>query len=197
MLMYNTSLETFDHQCNSIVFKFFPRQATNVPDDLKDFVYESLKARGVFPLIPGKTPEEIKKDARNAMISYLKGTIEERITNFIAQMDEFKKKGVTVDEDPRLTRAKRWKKELIAVLEMEAPIEEELSFLDDATREGLGITEKKYSHVPEGLLSSAITEEKKIVNEASAAKDLENLVTESLKPKLGRPRKVIEATKEV
>lgn len=141
--MFNTSLEDFSIQCDSKFFQFNKRSSTMVDDHLVEFVYAQTKDRGVFPVYSSMTKDEIKKGARKALLCYLDATLRQRIRNYIAQQDDFKKKGITWSDDPRLTRAIRWEKEIVAMLEMEAPINEELSFLDAERRKSLGIDDSR------------------------------------------------------
>lgn len=141
--MFNVSLEDFKIQCDSKVFVFKKRSATLVDDYLVQFVHEQTKDRGVFPIYLSMDKAAIKKAARTAMLLYLSGTIQQRIRNYASQHDDFRKKGVTFANSPHYERALRWEKEIIAMLEIEAPIHEELSFLDTERREALGIDDKR------------------------------------------------------
>lgn len=132
MRLYNASLEKFKIQCNSFVLVFRPKEFTNCPDDIVNFAYEQVKDRGVFIVPPDVTEDsdEFKKRKRQALLSYLGITLRERIVNYYAMQDDFKRKGVTLQPDVQFSRALRWEKELRQLLENEAPIEEELSFLE-------------------------------------------------------------------
>lgn len=136
--MFNASLEKFKIQCDSKVFVFNPRESTEVPDypmELVGFVYAQTKDRGVFPIYPNMSEADIKKAERQALINYRSGFLNERIVNYIAQQDEFKKNGITLSEDPRFKRAKRWSEEILKKLELEAPLEQELSFLEEKAQD--------------------------------------------------------------
>lgn len=137
--MYNTSLESHDVQCNSKVFKFLPRSSTLVPADLVYFVYEQMKYRGIFPVLPNMSEDDKKKAYREAMITYLNGDLRERISNYLAEEDEQRKRGVTNPlRHHKLKQALNWQKEITALLEIEKPIEEQLSFMDQDKRKELG-----------------------------------------------------------
>lgn len=141
--MFNTSLETYETQCNSKVFKFLPRQSTPVPADLVYYIYEQMKYKGVFPILPNASLEDKKKAYREAMLAYLGGDLRERISNYLAEEDEQRKRGVTNPlRHRRLNQALNWQKEITALLEIDSPIEEQLSFLDAAKRKELGITDE-------------------------------------------------------
>lgn len=180
--MFNTTLEDFMIQCDSKVFIFTKRASTLVDNHLVEFVYAQVKDRGVFPLYPSMTKDEIKQEKRKAMLSYLKSTLRQRIRNYIAQQDDFKKKGVTYSNDVRLDRAIRWEKEIIAILEVEAPIHEELSFLDAKHRKALGIDDKRIQDFAgESLFDS---------DEILVANDL--ATPEVVKRSAGRPKKLAQ-----
>jgi len=162
MQMYNTSLERFEVQCCSKVFKFEPRQSTEVPDEMVKMIYERTQHKGVFPIYPHMELPEIKVAARKAMLAYLNGALRERIVNYRAMTDEYKLRGVTLDKDPRYDRALRWDKEIRAYLEIEAPLEEELSFLDQETREKLGM-DPALKDVPQDIFNrDVIRQENKL-----------------------------------
>lgn len=132
MRFYTASLEKFKIQCDSVVFVFKPREFTFVNDHLAAFVAETVKYRGVFS-VPDDCQEDddiFRKKKRRALLDYLGIWLRERIINFLAYQDELRKKGATIVEDPRLVRALKWQSELRQVLGAEAPIEEELSFLE-------------------------------------------------------------------
>lgn len=126
--MKNTSLEKFRVQVDSKVFSFKPNGSVMVPYDLVMEVYERTKDYGTCPIYKNMSDEEIAQTIREARLNYLNGVIRERLANFTAQADEFKKRGVTLPEDPLFTRTMRWKKELETLLNQDAPIVEELSF---------------------------------------------------------------------
>lgn len=138
MKMFNASLEAFKVQCNSIVFRFNPRSFTRVPDELWPFLYAQFKDRGVFAVMPSMSKQEVKEAHRQALLSYLSGHLRERIANYTSQEDEFRKKGITFKRHPRFEEALRWEIEIREMLEMERPIETELSFLDAERRKALG-----------------------------------------------------------
>lgn len=132
MRFYTASLEKFKIQCNSIVLVFRPRQFTQVPDDLANFVMEQVKYRGVFS-VPSDIAEdspEFEKRKRDSLLQYLGITLRERIVNYYAMQDDYKRRGVTLLPDAAFQRALRWEKELREMLQSQAPIEEELSFLE-------------------------------------------------------------------
>lgn len=145
MKIFNASLDKFQIQCNSLVFQFNPRSYgvmgkdnKNIPDELVPFIVNQFKDRGVFAVSPSMSKDELKEAHRTALLSYLGGCLKERVTNYTSQEDEFRKKGVTFRRHPRFEEALRWEQEIRELLEMERPIEEELSFLDVERRKKLG-----------------------------------------------------------
>ena len=172
MKLYNASLESFKLQCDSKVFRFHPRSFTEVPDDLANLVYEMKKDWGVFIVYPGMSKEAKKQAVRTALLSYLGGALHERIKNYASQADEFRKKGITLEDNKHSKEAKRWDKEIREVLEMEAPIYEELSYLDAKRRKKLGIDAKNVKHVEENIFDSdEILEANKIVGPKKIKKE--------------------------
>lgn len=151
--MVNASLDSFKLQCNSKVFKFEPRSSVKVPLDLVDFMMNQLRDKGVFPVYPTMTAEQVKSAERSALISYLNGALRERIINYYSQQDDYKKRGVTLQDDPRFKRALRWDKEIRAKLELESPIEEELSFLNADQRKSIGINDDNIKHQEDAALN--------------------------------------------
>jgi len=185
--MFNTSLEDFAIQCDSKFFQFNKRSSTLVDDHLVQFVYAQTKDRGVFPVYPSMTKDQVKKEARLALLSYLDATLRQRIRNYIAQQDDYKKKGITWTDDVRLTRAIRWEKEIVDMLEMEAPIHEELSFLSAKRREELGIKDDRVMDFEgESLFDS---------DDILAENDL--ATPDVLKRKAGRPAKKAASFEDV
>lgn len=138
MKMFNASLEKYKVQCNSIVFRFEPRSFTVVPDELWPFLYTQLKDCGVFAVKPSMAKEQVKEEHRTALLAYLSGRLAERIVNYTSQEDEFRKKGITFKRHARFDEALRWEQEIRQILEMERPIEVELSFLNEERRKQLG-----------------------------------------------------------
>ncbi len=147
MKAFNASLDSFKVQCNSVVFKFTARGAIIVPDELAPFIYNQFKERGVFLIRPSMTREEVKEAHRQALLEYLSGTLEERIRNYTSREDEDRKRGITIQRHPKFEEALRWKAEIIELLEMERPIEVELSFLDAERRKKLGFGKESIQEV--------------------------------------------------
>jgi len=143
MKMYNASLDSFQIQCDSVVYQFRPRQFTNVSDALWPLIYNQYKDRGIFAVPPSMTVEEKKKAHREALLQYLGTTLRERIVNYNSQEDDFRKRGVTFKRHLKHEEALRWDEEIRAMLEMEAPIDERLSFISAEKRSELGITDKR------------------------------------------------------
>lgn len=130
--MFNASLEKVRTQCNSIGFTFKPRSFTKVNFELVPFLLEQVKNKGIF-LVPDDIEEgspAFAKREREALLNYLGITLRERIINYMAMQDDYRRKGVELLPDKRFKRAVRWEEELRKELEAFAPIEEELSFLD-------------------------------------------------------------------
>jgi len=139
-----------------VVLVFKPQSYTEVPDDLANFVEEGLNTRGVFKAPLGMSEEAFDAEKRKALLAYLGITLRERIVNFYAYQDDLRKKGATITADPRFDRALRWEKELRQVLSAEAPIEEELSFLETKRVEN---TESKEEELEE--VEASFTEPKR------------------------------------
>ena len=91
--------------------------------------------------------EAFDAEKRKALLAYLGITLRERIVNFYAYQDDLRKKGATITADPRFDRALRWEKELRQVLSAEAPIEEELSFLETKRVENTESKEEELEEV--------------------------------------------------
>jgi hypothetical protein len=129
---------------------------------------------------------DFKAAERKALEGYLKGVIFERLRNYEAMFDESKKKGVTLDvsDYPDYARAKRWKKEIKAKLNMEDEHRDELSFISDDDRKKLGITDERVKQFKEKKIDFDIAQAK--VMEASE----EGMV---IKKKPGRKRKEVES----
>lgn len=151
MKFYNTSLEKFDEMVDSRVFKFYPREYTEVPDHLADMLYEKVKAWGCFPIRPNMTDAQIRDAKYQALKDYLKGALRIRIDNYGMQKDMYQKLGVTIQPDAAEKRALKWKTEIHKVLELESPLEEELSFLDTEDRKALGIDLPNSQYVKDKL----------------------------------------------
>lgn len=133
MQMMNASLEDVKTQCNSRVFNFRKRETiNNVPSELAPMLYEQLKNKGIF-IVP-ENPDDFDKARYNALRLYLKGTLKLRIQNYLLQYDEFKKRGVTLPEEPHYQQALKWQTELSKLLDEKAPVVENLSF-DDYEKE--------------------------------------------------------------
>lgn len=126
--IYNATLEDTEVQCNSTMYSFKAQESTQVPDDLVNFIIGDYGHRGLFALKYGM---DIKKARRDALLAYVRGTLDERIKNYIREMDEAKRRGVTIDEAPAFKRAKQWRAEILEMLNVEAPLDKELSYTKD------------------------------------------------------------------
>lgn len=140
-VILNTTLEKVKWQCDGSVYIFEPRSETKIPQPLAQFLNAQCGFKGLVALPPmyEKGDQSWRMAERAGLLSYLSGALSERKRNYEAQMDEYKKRGVTLDESPRYKECIRWMKEIRHKLEMEAPIEEELSFLESEERKKLGI----------------------------------------------------------
>lgn len=142
--MFNATLEDFEVQFSGRIYNFKARDFVEVPEMTRDFeeVPEYLEReygnRGIFILRPG---DDFKTLERKALIRYLE-TLNERINNHQVKIDEMKAQGKTPPDFIHLKKALIWKKEIMAKLEMEAPLEVIPSFLDDEARKKLGIEDK-------------------------------------------------------
>jgi len=158
--MFNVSLDRFRQQCDSLTFDFEPRSyvtmcgrppTKEIPERIAPLLYELTKDQGVFIVHPGMEEKDIKAQERQALLRYLGGALHERIKNYISEEDDFKRKGVTLKRNKHFENALRYQKEIREMLEMEAPIEEELSFFDAERRKALGVDGRNIQHVASGL----------------------------------------------
>lgn len=138
---FNATLEPVEWQCDGVFYMFQPRKIAEIPAHIASFLEVQCRRKGVVPLPHGidQAHPDFKGFERRALIAYLNGDLRERARNYQAEADEYKRKGVTLEEHRRFKEAMRWAKEIRHRLEMEAPIEEELSFLDKSDREKIGI----------------------------------------------------------
>lgn len=123
--IFNASLEKWEIQVNTKVYTFLPREITQVPEEVTPILEMEYAAKGIIAVYPG---DDFKAKERQALIAYLE-TINNRIQNYQSEFDEAKRRGVTMEAASAWTRAKRWKEEILTKLNMEAPLEEEKSFL--------------------------------------------------------------------
>ena len=196
MKMYNTSMEGFKCQCDSKVFVFKPRESTEVPESLTGFLYERYKDSGIFIILPEDTPLQVKKKARDALLSYLHGALRERIINFNAEADEARRRGATLPKSSLFERALRWDKEIRIKLEVEAPIERELSFLSEEERKKIGMVVPELEYIDQNLFNpTRVAEGKKEYDEVSArqhGKDQEAAIEEALSGPVTKPVTILK-----
>ena len=219
MKMYNTSLDTFKTQCDSRTYVFRPKEATEVRDDLALILEDRLKDYGVFVIRPEDSLETIKKKTRAALLAYRNGRLRERIGNFMARQDEERLRGATHVMNPAFDRALRWDKEITALLELEAPIEQELTFLNEEQRKKASLQEGTFTHladkstvVTHGLKATVfeVAEKDRLEKEEAKQKEDDQLAaageimtakpTDEIKPlapRRGRPPKFSQVNKEI
>ena len=138
--VFNVSFETWLIGIDSKYFTFEPRCLTSVPDKFIWIIEAEYTQNGLVVIRPG---DDLKQKEREGLLAYLK-LLEMRIENFQLELDERKKRGVTVLEEPKpMLKAMKWKAEIIEKLEIEAPIEEVPSFKDE--------TPDKFSKLFEGF----------------------------------------------
>lgn len=112
----------------------------DVDENLVPFLESSFGHRGLFAY---KSGEDLKPQVWRALAKYREETLLNRIRYINSQRDDYKKKGVTLEESPLLKRSIRWEKEIVAKLKLEAPVETELSFLDESDRKRFGINDEE------------------------------------------------------
>ena len=149
MLFFNTTLEKIKKMCCSKSFVFDPRSYTEVDDNLSDFMEVALKDWGVVKCQHGITESELKELKRQGLINYVKGILRVRINNYLSEKEDFKRRGVQLPDDVRLVRALRHEKEIYALLNMERPIEQELSYLTEEQRKNMGIDDGRIEYLAE------------------------------------------------
>lgn len=179
MKFFNCTLEKVEKMCNSIMYVFEPRSYLDVPDDIVQFVEQELKPFGIMKCDYGITEDQLKDVKRDGLINYVKGTLRTRILNYMSQKDEYQKKGVTIPDDPRFSRALRFEKEIYQLLKMSKPVEQELSFLSDEERKGIGIDDKYIEFLADQDVFN-VTKDSVVVEDAAVA--------EARKQKKGSPK---------
>lgn len=141
MQFYNPTLEDFKWQCNGRVYDFHKRTVVEVDDNVVPFIEEQCAHKGLFALRYGI---DFKAAERQALLRYLKETLEARIQNFKDWKLQMKMtRNIDLDDPAEMRRAQRWRQELIAMLESQAPIEVELSYLDEEARKKAGVSDTK------------------------------------------------------
>lgn len=141
MKFFNPTLETFSWPCDGKHYVFTRQETTEVPDNLAPFIEEQCAARGIFALRYGI---DFKATHRRALITYLKECLSIRLSYVAAHKYDIKmKSGVELADSPLWARWRRWYTEIMKKLELEAPIEEEISFLTEAEMTKLGINSEK------------------------------------------------------
>jgi hypothetical protein len=180
MKMYNASLESFDVVCDARVFKFKPRDFTDVPDSLVESLYEQVKPWGVFPIRPSMTDEDIKQAKYSALKAYLNGALRTRLACYDMQKDHYARINVTLPPNREHNKALNWQKEIHKLLELESPIEVVPSFLDEETRKLVGTDLPNVAEVKDKLAG--------IDQNIFAPEALKTAVVEPRKP--GRPKKL-------
>lgn len=172
---FNATLDTIKIQCDSKVFRFVPRGTTEVPFSLVYVLEAQVKDKGVFPVYPYYSQDQIKQKELEALRHYKdQGDLKSRLVNFFAYVDEMKKRGVTLDDSPEMRRAIRIKKELEVYLKENHADEVELSFFDEDKRKELGIADGNFTKVISQLpsIDELVTEsgEKVVAPSKTAAK---------------------------
>ena len=143
--LYNASLESFAVMSESRYFKFEPRSYTECDDMYLKFLLEKVERWGVFQVkegmvgTDGNFTEAGKQASFNALKAYIRGALATRIQNYISQKDMYTKMGVTLPTIPAERRAMKWDAEIRKILDIHAPLEEELSFLTEDDKLVLGI----------------------------------------------------------
>ena len=137
MQFYNPTLEDFKWQANGKMYFFNKRSVVDVYDNVAPFIEEQCAPRGLIALRHGM---DFKAAEREGLLRYVRETLENRIQNYNDHKRQMKMLHNIDMEDPiELKRAVNWRREILHMLNQEAPIEIELSYLDDNDRQKLGI----------------------------------------------------------
>lgn len=140
MKFFNPTLEDFSWPCDGKHFHFKKQEVTEVPDNLAPFIEEQCNHRGVFALRYGI---DFKTAHRQSLLTYLKECLAIRLSYVAAHKFDMKLKGIELEDTPLWSRWRRWYAEIMKKLEMEAPIEQEISFLTEAEMAKAGIDSDK------------------------------------------------------
>lgn len=158
--VFNASLERHEVMVSSRVFTFNPRQLTDVPEQYVPFLESDHSNKGLIVIRHG---DDFKKRERQALISYIEW-LDTRIKNYVAESDEIRRRGGTIEVHPRLAEAKRWKEEIIKKLSIERPVEEARSFFDEkySANEFEGLFQAKKTEaveVPKSFMETDVSRE--------------------------------------
>jgi len=100
----------------------------DIPADVAELIYNEWKHTGVFPMLEGTDYEAAK---REALLTYVNEGLSVRISNFEKAIQERKHAGMEIKEEPRrLQMWRKWRDEILTVLERQKPVFDEPSFLD-------------------------------------------------------------------
>lgn len=164
-------------------FRFEPRSFITVDEQYVKFLLEKVRPWGVFQvdadmLTDGKFNEKGKQASFEALKNYLRGALATRIQNYISQKDMYTKLGVTLPATSHEKRALKWDTEIRKILDIHAPLEEELSFLDAEDKLVLGIevpdAKEKLIAVPQDVFSPEKLAEAKPVNKGGRPKKVDS-----------------------
>lgn len=149
MRFFNCTLEQKDWQCDCFQFSFKPRSILNVPERISWIAKDELKEYGIIPL-DGLDKNTFAEAERAALLDYLQNNIKRRIMNFDSYYEDLRRTGVTFEKnDPLYLKLLRWEKELSHKLNMERPIDVELSYLTKEEREKIGVDGEKFFNFEE------------------------------------------------
>lgn len=126
-MVFNATLEKWPIVLTSRYFAMEPRSVTKVPEDMAWMVERFHNHKGLFIVRFG---DDIKSQERQALIKY-RSFLNARIKRFQSWLDQMKLEGKTVDKPKLMLRYERWFDEVTKKLEIEAPLDQELSYLDD------------------------------------------------------------------
>jgi hypothetical protein len=180
--VYNPTLQKLKWTCASRVYEFDPDSYQMVEYDHIVYLKEQMWQWGLFVMERG---QDFKEARRQALIKYLTGGLQQIINGWESYKDDYRKRGIEIEDPPKLKEAKRWKKELEFHLEKEAPIEERLSFLSDEERKQIGIEEK---------CAIRKSEEPNIFSALEEIKVVEDVVPQAIRDRAKRAPKSFDET---
>jgi hypothetical protein len=125
--VYNATFEKWDVPVHSRVWTFEPRSETLVDERYVWPIEKEHKDKGLIVINDGDNKAEREKEA---LMNYRQQLIQ-RIKNFQLSMDEYKKKGVTLEKHDQMKLAEKWLSEINQRYSVEAKVMQvENSFLN-------------------------------------------------------------------
>ena len=111
----------------SRVFVFESRDYTKVPEQYISAIEAEHADKG---LIVVRLGDNMKAKEREALIKYI-GLLNKKVRNYQTWMDMERGRGSTVEPPQAMLQAKKWIEQITIKLNIEGPIVEEKSFLDN------------------------------------------------------------------